>query len=145
MITVKNISTAKVYLSIPSIHFNRDLLPGRELPITEEIYREMKFDTGCVSLIDGHFIKISGLEEHDEVTEVANVFDVATIAKMYDTNDITGFAKFIQNATTAEKDTAIRLAVDKGITTPGFVTLIKKYCDVDVINAISMKHQAEEK
>ena len=64
---------------------------------------------------------------------------------MLDDLDITHFAKFIATATTAEKETVIKLAVDKGITHNGFVTLIKKYCDVDIINAINMKHQAEEK
>jgi hypothetical protein len=64
---------------------------------------------------------------------------------MFDKNDITGFAKFIPNATESEKDSVVKIAVDKGITSPAFVALIKKYCDVDIINAINMKHQAEEK
>ena len=145
MITVKNVSSAKIYLSLPNVHFSRELLPGREIPISEEVYREMSFDTGCIGLIDGHFIKISGLDAGEQVTEVSNVYDVAAIAKMLEGNDMTAFARFISGATAAEKDTVVRIAVDKGITTPGIVTLIKKYCDVDIINAISIKHQAEEK
>lgn len=144
-ITVKNISTAKIYLSIPSIGFKRDLMPGRVIPLTEEEYREFTFDPGCMSLLEGHFLKISGIEEEKAVTPIANVYESTDIAKMLDDLDITHFAKFIATATTAEKETVIKLAVDKGITHNGFVTLIKKYCDVDIINAINMKHQAEEK
>ena len=54
-ITLTNVSTAKVYLSIPNIHFNRELMPGRSISITEDEYREMTFDTGCMSLLGGHF------------------------------------------------------------------------------------------
>ena len=34
--------------------------------------------------------------------------------------------------------------VDNDITDNAFTALIKKYCGVDVISAINMKHQAEE-
>ena len=63
---------------------------------------------------------------------------------MLEKQDITAFAKFIPNAAPAEKDTVVQLAVDMGITNGGFVTLIKKYCDVDVISAINTKHLVEE-
>ena len=63
---------------------------------------------------------------------------------MFDTANITEFAKFIPNAAEAEKETAVKLAIEKGITNSGFTALIKKYCGVDVISAINMKHQAEE-
>jgi len=61
------------------------------------------------------------------------------------TNDITGFAKFIPHATAAEKESAVTLAIQHKITNNAIVTLIKKYCDVDVINAINVAHDAEEK
>ncbi len=144
-ITIKNVSTAKIYLTLPSILFSRELMPGREIPLSEDEYREMTFDPGCMSLIGGHFIKINGVEEEEQVSLVGEVVDAQAIAHMLDTLNITEFAKFIPNATTAEKESVVALAVDKGITHNGFVTLIKKYCDVDIINAINMKHQAEEK
>jgi len=144
-ITIKNISTAKIYLTIPSIRFSRELMPGREIPITEDEYREMTFDTGCMGLIEGHFIKVSGVEESEQVSVVTDVYESTEIARMLDTLNITDFAKFIPTASVAEKESVVKLAVDKGITHPGFVQLIKKYCDVDIINAINMKHQAEEK
>ena len=144
-ITVKNISTAKVYLNVPHSTFNPELMPGRVIPISEEDYRNMLQDNGCRSLIDGHYVKIEGLESYEELVPAEQVVGVTEIAKMLDTLDVTAFAKFIPNATTAEKESVVALAVNRGITHPGFVQLIKKYCDVDIINAINMKHQAEEK
>ena len=145
-IIVKNVSSAKIYLTIPSIRFNRELMPGREVPLTEEEYNELTFDPGCRSLLAGHFLKIKGLEDYERVDEdTTPVVEASEIARMLDTLDITAFAKFIPNATTAEKESVVTLAVEKGITNNAIVVLIKKYCDVDIINAINMKHQAEEK
>ena len=144
-ITVKNVSTAKVYLNVPHSTFNPELMPGRSVPITEEEYRNMLQDNGCRSLIDGHFVKVEGLEDYEQLVPADSVKGVAEIAKMLESLDVTTFAKFIPNATVAEKETVVALAVNRGITHPGFVQLIKKYCDVDIINAINMKHQAEEK
>ena len=144
-ITLKNISSAKVNISIPSIRFNRQLMPGRVIPLSEEEYQEFTYEPGCMNLLNGHYVRISGLEESQQVNPNEKIFEQTDIAAMLDKLDVTAFAKFIPNATAAEKETVVGLAVEKGITNNAFVTLIKKYCDVDIINAINMKHQAEEK
>ena len=144
-ITLTNVGTATVSLSFPNIRWSRELTPGRAVPVSQEDYKEMTYDPGFMALVNGHFIKVEGIAENEQVEEVGTVVSATDIAAMFDKNDITGFAKFIPNATTAEKDSVVEIAVDKGITAPAFVSLIKKYCDVDIINAINMKHQAEEK
>jgi len=144
-ITIKNISTSLVSLYFPAIRFNRELMPGREIPVTDEEYEEMTFDTGFMSLVNGHYIKVNGLEEEQQVEVVENVFEASEIEKMLVNNDVAKFAKFIPTATEAEKDSAVTLAVEHKITNAGIVALIKKYCGVDVIQAIAAKHDAEEK
>jgi hypothetical protein len=144
-ITIKNISTSLVSLYFPAIRFNRELMPGREIPVNDEEYEEMTFDTGFMSLVNGHYIKVNGLEEEQQVEVVENVFEASEIEKMLVKGDVTAFAKFIPRATDAEKESAVTLAVEHKITNAGIVALIKKYCDVDVIQAIAAKHDAEEK
>ena len=144
-ITIKNISTSLVSLYFPAIRFNRELMPGREIPVTDEEYEEMTFDTGFMSLVSGHYIKVNGLEEEKQVEVVENVFEASEIEKMLVNGDVTAFAKFIPHATDAEKESAVTLAVEHKITNAGIVALIKRYCDVDVIQAIAAKHDAEEK
>lgn len=144
-ITIKNISTNLVSLYLPNVHFNRELMPGREIPVSPEEYEEMTFDTGFMSLVNGHYIKINGVEEDQQVEVVENVFEASEIEKMLVKGDVTAFAKFIPHATDAEKESAVTLAVEHKITNAGIVALIKKYCDVDVIQAIAAKHDAEEK
>lgn len=143
-ITLKNISTATV--NVVSDKFRRELVPGRVVPITQAIYEDLMFDPGFNNLITGHYIRIDGItEENSVVAAEENIFDVNDINKMFETKDYTSFAKFLPNATMAEKDTVVQLAIDKGITDGGFTALIKKYCGVDVISAFNIKHQAEEK
>lgn len=144
-IRIKNISTNLVSLYAPNIHFNRELMPGREIPVSEEEYEELTFDTGFMSLVNGHYLKILGVEEGQQVEVVENIFEASEIEKMLVKGDVTAFAKFIPHATDAEKESAVTLAVEHKITNAGIVALIKKYCDVDIIQAIAAKHDAEEK
>lgn len=142
-IMLKNISTATVY--VVSDRFRRELVPGRSVPISRAVYDDLMFDPGFINLVEGHYVKITGVEEDKAVIEnEENVFDFEMIAKMFDEKDYVGFAKFIPTATAAEKDSVIEIAVKKGITDNGFTALIKKYCNVDVIAAINHKHLAEE-
>ena len=144
-IRIKNISTGLISLYVPSIRFNRELMPGREIPVSQEEYEEITFDPGVMALVNGHYIVIEGVDEGRQVAAVGPVFDFTKIQQMLVNNDVTAFAKFIPNATEAEKESAVTLAVEHKITNSGIVGLIKKYCGVDIINAIAVKHDAEEK
>ena len=143
-ITITNVSTSPILITVPDIKFRRELVPGRSIPVTQEVYEELMFDTGVNNLIRGHFLKIEGLEEEEESVIEENIVDAATIEKMLEKEDITAFAKFIPNAAPAEKEAVIKYAVEKGVTNNAFTALIKKYCGVDVISAINTKHLAEE-
>lgn len=142
-ISIKNISTATVV--IVTDNFRRELTPGRTIPISRTVYEDLSFDTGFNNLLAGHFIQILGIEEEEAISDnLGTFFDAEAIGKMYDNKDYVNFAKFIASARPAEKDTAVKLAIEKGINDNGFSALIKKYCDVDVISAFNIKHQLEE-
>lgn len=145
MIQIKNISTSLVSLYVPEIKLNRELMPGRVIGLSKEDYDELTFDPGFNALVNGHYLKVFGVEEDQQVQITENVVEANQIEEMLIKGDITAFAKFIPNATVAEKESAVTLAIEHKITNAGIVALIKKYCDVDIINAISMKHDAEEK
>lgn len=145
-ITVKNISSATVVLSIPEISFNRSLTPGRTIPISQEDYDNLVFDPGVQNMVRGGYIKFEGLEEGTEIEVAPNsIKEKSEIEKIMEARDISAFAKFIPTASAAAKETIVQYAVENNITDNAFTALIKKYCGIDVINAISVKHQAEEK
>ena len=124
-----------------------EILPYNKLKVevTEEEYEDLTFDPGVMALVNGHYIVFEGVEADKQVAEVGPVFEASKIQKMLLDGDVTAFAKFIPNATESEKDSAVTLAVEHKITNGGIVMLIKKYCGVDVIDAIAKKHDAEEK
>ena len=126
MIRIKNVSTSLVSLYVPAIRLNRELNPGRAVPVSEEEYEELTFDPGFMALVNGHYIVIEGIEAENQVAEVGPVFDASKIEKMLLEKDVTGFAKFIPTATEAEKESAVTLAVEHKITHSGIVALIKK-------------------
>ena len=141
-ITVKNISSGTVILSMPDINFRRELIPGRVIPISQEEYNNLIFDPGVDTLVQGHYIEFSGIEAEQAVSiSETPVFDVEKINKMLNKLNITAFANFIPTAMDAEKETVVKMAIEKGITNPAFVALIKKYCGVDIIEAININHQ----
>lgn len=142
-VTIKNISSANIILSFEDLRFRRELVPGRSVQVEKDTYEEMLFDPGFSSMIDEHYLQIIGKEIEDTVP-ITSTFDRNTIAKIFDDQDVTTFAKMIPTAAPAEKDTIVQLAIDKKVTNNAFVSLIKKYCDVDIISAIHMQHLAEE-
>jgi len=144
-ITMKNISTANVIVSVPEINFRREMAPGRTVPLTRAQYDDLMFDPGFTTLVRGHYISVNGIDEDKQVEQVGDIFDSIAISKMLDEQDVTAFAKFIPNAAPAEKETVVQMAIDKGITNNAITALIKKYCGVDVIKAIGVKHDLEEK
>lgn len=144
-ITLKNVSSTNVWLEVPSMRLSRELIPGRKIAITQENYEDLTADPGIIALLRGHYIAFEGLDENEVVEEVGKVFDHKQIEEMLVKGDITAFAKFIPNATSAEKESAVKYAIAHKITNNAIVALIKKYCDVDIINAINVAHDAEEK
>lgn len=146
-ITLKNISSGTVVVGSPNSNIRtRSLSPGRIITLTTEEYEDLMYEPGIQNMIRGGYIKIDGIEEDRAVIETpSNVKEKEEIIRMIDEKDFTAFAKYIQIAPSAAKETIVRYIVDNNITDSAFTALIKKYCDIDVIQAIAMKHQSEEK
>ena len=125
MITVKNISSATVVLSVPEISFNRSLAPGRVIPVNEEDYDNLVFDPGVQNMVRGGYIRFDGIEEGSEIeVNETSIKEKAEIEKIMATRDIVAFAKFIPNASPAAKETIVQYAVENNIIS------VSQACDV---------------
>lgn len=147
-VTVTNMSSGKVVIISEDYHFRRELAPGRTIPIPEEVFEELSFDDGFQNLITDGAIKINGLTEENEgmlrtLPEESTV-PVNEIKQILEDRDITKFAKMIPVASEAARGVVVQYAIELNITEPAFCALIKKYCDVDIVNAITTKRQATE-
>lgn len=146
-ITLKNISSATVVIGSPNstVH-SRSLAPNRVITLTPSEYEDLMYEPGIQNMIRGGYIKIDGVQEDRAVIETpTNVKEKDEIIKMIEDKDVTAFAKYIKIAPSAAKDTIVQYVVDHNITDNAFTALIKTYCGIDVIQAISVKHQSEEK
>jgi len=144
-VIIKNISSATIIISMPDLHLRRELIPGRSISVPKETYNEMSFDSGFISMVEDHYLKVSGLEEEEvAIATETPIYENTELNQMLDSLDVAAFAKMIPTAAKAEKDTIVELAINKGITHPAFVKLIQQYCDVDIIDAINRKHQIGE-
>ena len=146
MIKVKNISNYTIYVIAADYNFHRKLNPGREISVTQEVYDELTFDLGFEKLVRGGALKVTGVDaEVSEVIEVPyETLTPAEIKKIFEEKDYAKFTKAIQNASPATKESIVAVAVDNRISDNAFISLIKKYCGVNVIEAISVQVQAEE-
>lgn len=147
-ITVKNVSSSKIVLLADGGRFRRELMPTRVCPLTRTDYENLMAEPGVNVLVDGHYIEFSGVEEEDAVNDMSaqtRVYSRDEIKTMLVNRDIAAFIKFLPNARAAEKESVVTLATELNITDPAFIGPINKYCGVDIIQAISVKHQLEEK
>ena len=146
-ITLKNISSATVIIGASDGTMrSRSLAPGRVITLTPTEYEDLMYEPGIQNMIRGGYIKIDGVAEERAVIETPrNVKEREEIIKMIENRDITAFANYIKVAPSAAKDTIVQYIVDNNITDNAFTALIKTHCGIDVIQAIAVKHQAEEK
>ena len=144
MIKVKNIGSSTVVLICTDLRFRRKLTPGREVNLTKEIYDELSFDTGFQTLIQVGSLRVTGAEaEGSEVIESEKtILSRDEIKAIYEAKNYTKFAQVIKDASPATKESAVALAVEMRVVDNGFVGLINKYCNTDILNAIA--NQAEE-
>ena len=144
MIQIKNISSSTMTIICPDFKFRRKLPIGREIPVAKEIYDELCYDTGFQSMVKFGMLKVNGAEIEDaEVIETDyTVLSADEIKEIFEKKDITKFAKMIPNAAPATKESIVKLAVEMRMIDAGFVALINKYCNVNIMDAITA--QAEE-
>ena len=146
MIKIKNISNYTLYVVAPDFNFHRKLNPGREIPVAQEVYDELSFDAGFEKLVRNGSLKVLGVDE--AVSEVIEspfkTLSPAEIRKMYEEKNYTEFAKVIKDASPATKEAMTDVAIEMRLSDNGFISLLKKYCDVNVIEAIAIQIQATE-
>lgn len=143
MIKVKNVGSSIAILISKDLHFRRKLMPNREIPVSKEIYDELTFDSGFQTMVQNGLLLVSGVDETSEtVKSDYTVLSEAEIKEIFEKGDITKFAKVIKDASPATKETITKLAVEMRVANNAFVSLINKYCDTNILEAIA--NQAEE-
>ena len=140
MIKVKNVGSSTVIILCTDLRFRRKLMPG----LTKEVYDELSFDTGFQTLVQVGSLRVSGAEAEDSEVIVSDktVLSREEIKEIFEKKDYSKFAKEIKDASPATKESVAAVAVEMRVVDNGFVSLINKYCNMDLLSAIA--NQSEE-
>lgn len=150
--SIKNVSTANTVLVCENLRFRRELAPNRSLNnLDQETFEELCAEPGIQVMIANGFLKVKADDEAGQeiIKESAaeadrEVLSYDEVKEIFANKDYTKFTKTIANATPATKDNFVRAAVEMKIVDNGFTALIKKYCGVDVMQAITIDSQTEK-
>ena len=144
MIKVKNVGSSTVIILCTDLRFRRKLMPGREVALTKEVYDELSFDTGFQTLVQVGSLRVSGAETEDSEVIMSDktVLSREEIKEIFEKKDYSKFAKEIKDASPATKESVAAVAVEMRVVDNGFVSLINKYCNMDLLSAIA--NQSEE-
>lgn len=143
-IKIKNISGFKVSIYLPNVHFSRELTPGQETTISEDVFEDFSFDEGCRNFLRNGFIQI--ITDEEEMKERLVPVEKVTAAEV-DIDDlllnqpIAKLSQTLKTASIAFKDSLAKRAVELSIADEPHCNIIKNYTGVDVIKAINLNHE----
>lgn len=143
-VRIKNISTYTVDIVLPNVRYRRDLAPGQIAPLPDDVVDEFNYDPGCRCWVKNGFLAV--LTDDEEVKAVLptapenaeiNVLEVLTKGTVADLN------KLLKNSTEVIRDKIVALAIQNNITDAARCSLIKSYCEVDILAAVANQRAVE--
>lgn len=139
-IKVKNTSGYQISIILNNVRYRRDLNPGQEAVMPEEVYEEFNFDNGCRNYVRSGFLKVISEDAAVQETFVQSPADVDVDVEAILTNGSPQeLAKLLSSASVATKDKIVAAAIKYSITDAPRVALIKTHCQVDILQALALQ------
>jgi len=148
-VQIKNLSSGRVYYSIPNLNVKRRILPQMtiELPFAEvqqglyEYGIRVMFTDGILAVVGDQDAIDLGLKAGQGIVENVAVTDEEIIKKLRGPS--TQLAEFLRQASVTVKENAGRLAVEKRIVEPNRVKIIEELTGVNVLAALKRQSDLE--
>lgn len=148
-VQIKNLSSGRVYYSIPNLNVKRRILPQMtiELPFAEvqqglyEYGIRVMFTDGILAVVGDRDAIDLGLKAGQGVVENVAVTDEEIIKKLRGPS--TQLAEFLRQASVTVKENTGRLAVEKRIVEPNRVKIIEEFTGVNVLAALKRQSDLE--
>ena len=141
---IKNVSNFAISIILNNVRYRRDLNPGQETSLPEDVVEEFNFDPGCHSYVKSGYIKV--ITEDQEIKDVfgdtPKDVDV-DIADLLTNKSVNELAIALKNGSPAFKEKVVSEAIRLSITDAARCSLIKHNCNVDVLNAITLQRSVE--
>ena len=141
---IKNVSNFAISIILNNVRYRRDLNPGQETSLPEDVVEEFNFDSGCRSYVKSGYIKV--ITEDQEIKDVfgdtPKDVDI-DIADLLTNKSVNELAIALKNGSPAFKEKIVSEAIRLSITDAARCSLIKHNCNVDVLNAITLQRSVE--
>lgn len=141
---IKNVSNFAISIILNNVRYRRDLNPGQETSLPEDVAEEFNFDPGCRSYVKSGYIKV--ITEDQEIKDVfgdtPKDVDI-DIADLLTNKSVNELAIALKNGSPAFKEKVVSEAIRLSITDAARCSLIKHNCNVDVLNAITLQRSVE--
>lgn len=141
---IKNVSNFAVSIILNNVRYRRDLNPGQETTLPEDVVEEFNFDPGCRSYVKSGYIKV--ITEDQEIKDIfgdtPKDVDI-DIADLLTNKSVNELAIALKNGSPAFKEKVVSEAIRLSITDAARCSLIKHNCNVDVLNAITLQRSVE--
>lgn len=139
---VKNICNSKVLINLPNVRFRTELQPKQERPLPDEVFYEFLYDPGCINMVKWGFLGViydNNVEDKIEVESKTGLdIDVKDLLTNKPVKELT---EVLKEASPALKDEIASKAIELSIADQGRCNIIKKYTNIDILNAMAMTRQ----
>lgn len=143
-VKIKNTSSYRISIILDNVRYRRDLNPGAETTLPEDVFEEFNYDNGCRNYVRNGFIKV--ITDDEEVKEAIPEMpkDVDMDAEILVTKkSVQELALVLKDASPAMKDKIVAAAIKHSAVDAARVALIKTHCGVDVLNALNLQRSME--
>ena len=143
-VKIKNTSTYKLSIILENVRYRRDLNPGAETTLPEDVFEEFNYDNGCRNYVRNGFIQVITDDEDIKESLPEAPKDISMDAELLVTKKtVQELAAVLKEASPAMKDKVVQAAIKYSVADAPRVTLIKAHCGVDVLNALALQRSME--
>ena len=143
-VKIKNTSSYRISIILDNVRYRRDLNPGAETTLPEDVFEEFNYDNGCRNYVRNGYIKV--ITDDEEIKEAIPEMpkDVDMDAEILVTKKrVQELALIQKDASPAMKDKIVAAAIMHSAVDAARVALIKTHCGVDVLNALNLQRSME--
>lgn len=143
-VQIKNLSSYGVTINLPNVRFRRSLNPYQSCTLPEDVFEEFNYDSGCREMVRAGAIKVitEDPEIKEQIVEVPAVVEV-DIKELLTEKTVSELNNVLKEASANLRSRIAEEAINLSVADLPRVTLIKKYCNVDVVEAISLQRSVE--
>jgi hypothetical protein len=143
-VKIKNTSSYKISIILDNVRYRRDLNPGAETTMPEDVFEEFNYDNGCRNYVRNGFIKVITEDEviKEAIPEMPKDVDMDA-DELVTKKTVQELALVLKNASPSMKEKIVTAAIKNSAMDAARVALIKQHCGVDVLNALNLQRSME--